>query len=160
MSTYFNATVDLAGYYYQQAASTVADIQAIALKAGGLQADDVLADHATLAAIITAGNVEADFTNYVRKTVSAPTRTVVNATDRTHLGGAAVGTAHTITWSLAGGATNNQLGKIVLMYVPNPGTSTNAEILPLSAHDITATTDGNDLVITFHVDGAIRYRKP
>lgn len=160
MSTHFNATVDLAGYYFQQAASTAADIQVIALKAGGLQADDALADNATLAAILTAGNVEADFTNYVRKTIAAPTRSAVNATDRTHLGGSAVGTAYTLTWTAAGGATNNQLGKVVLLYVPVPGTSPNSDILPLFAHDITATTDGNDLVITFHADGAVRYRKP
>lgn len=160
MSTSFNVSMDRLGWYYDQAANTSADLFVVALKAAGLQADDVLADHDTFAAIIAAGNVEADFTNYNRKTIASPTRTRVNATDRVHLGGAAQGVAYSLSWPNAGGAVNNQLGKVIVLYVPVPGTSTTSDMVPLSAHDITATTDTTELVITFHVDGAIRVRKP
>jgi len=128
VSTSNNSVKGKLQWYYEQARDGAPDLQAVLLKKAGQQADDAFADNTTLAAVITAGNVEADFTgpnggNYARKTIALPTVTVVNATDRLHLGGAAVGSALSITWTAAGGTASNELGRMLICYVPVPGTS-------------------------------------
>lgn len=152
MTTSFNATKDQIGYYVAQAASGTPDIQVVLLQSTGLVADAAMADYGTLADVLAGTSDEATFTNYVRKTLASPTRTVDNTGDRVLLGGAAVGVAHAITWVAAGGAANNTLGKVLFVYAPTSGSADSA-ILPLMATDITATTDGNDLVLTLSTDG-------
>ena len=49
-----------------------------------------------------------------------------------------------VTWSAASGAA---IGAIVVCYVPVTGTSTDSQIIPLVIMEITATPDGNDLIL-------------
>ena len=158
MTTSFNATKDKLGFFVEEAAGSAGDIQLVLLQAADLQADAVIADHATLAALLAA-NDEATFTNYTRKTLATPTRTVDNTGDRVLLGGAAPGTAVQVTWAEAGGAVNNTLGAVVFVYVP-AGAADDTTVLPLMATTISASTDGNDLVLTLHDDGFARVINP
>lgn len=157
MNFTFNAAKGRTAYYFDQAASGTPDVVMRLLVGAGLQTDGVLADYTTMSALLAASNDEATFTGYAAKTLSAPRATIDNALDRVVLDNTA---ATTITWSPAGGAVNNDLRKALICYVPLPGTSTDAQIIPLMAYDIAATTDGNPLVITINSSGLAIVRNP
>jgi hypothetical protein len=146
-------------WYFEQARDGAPDIGALLLITAGLQGDAVLADHASVAALLAASNDEATFTNYTRKTLPAAVVTVDTALDRVLM--TITGTAPIpIQWSNAGGAVNNVLGKIVYYYDPAPGTSTDATRIPLAGADISATTDGTHLVISVGTLGIALARNP
>ena len=154
MTTSFNATKDKIGYYVGEAAAGNGAIGLLLLATA--EAEATLADRATLTTLLgAAGTAEATFTGYVRKTLATPTRTVDNAGDRVLLGGGTVGTPVSVTWVDAGGAVNNSIVKVVFFYEPESSPA-DTNRLPLMATDITATTDGNDLVLTLHADGFAR----
>jgi hypothetical protein len=71
----------------------------------------------TVAALISAGGVRCDFTNYTDKTLASLTSTEDDTNDRANVDAASV------TWTAAGGATNNT---------------------PVAAVIYNATTDTND----------------
>lgn len=103
-----------------------------------VEADATLRDYTTVAAILAAaGNVEADFTNYARKTGLAPTQSVDNDAET-----AAADLADQ-TWASAGGAVNNTTAKAIVYFEES---ASDAGRLPLTYHDFVGTTDGNDLV--------------
>lgn len=160
MSTSFNVSKDKLGWYFEQARDGTPDIKLVLLKSSGLESDATIADHDTLSALLAAANDECDFTNYVRKTLASPTRTVEDSNERVLLGGAAAGVALQVTWTTAGGATNNTIGALVLVYDPTPGAPTDSTMVPLLKHDITATTTGIDFVVTVHADGFVRVKNP
>ena len=109
------------------------------------EADATLEDYDTFAAILVGSNVEADFTNYATKTLAAAD--VSRTTDDT--GNTQYSTVdNDQTWTAAGGATNNTLVKLVICYDP-AGTDVDANLIPLTHHDFSATTDGNDLIADF-----------
>lgn len=160
MSTSFNISRDKIGYYFELARDrpsgfTNAVIGITLLKASGLEADATLADHDNVSVLLAATNDQADFTNFVRKTVfgtggTGITKTVDDSGNRVLLD------LPDQTWVDAGGATNNTLGKVLIYFDPDSTTGADTDLIPLLAHDITATTDGNDLIIRFHADGAAR----
>lgn len=152
----FNVAKGQVAYYFNQAVGTP-DLTMRLLVAAGLQTDDVMADYTNMATLLAASNDEATFTGYAAKTLATPRVTVDNTLNRVVLDNT---TATTVTWSPAGGAVNNVLGKAVICYVPAPGTSTDAQIVPLLAYDIAATTDGNPLVITINTQGLMIIRNP
>lgn len=149
----FNATKDRIGALVLDAQGSGADILVVLLQSAGLQADGVMRDHATLGSLLAA-NAEATFTNYVRKTLASPTRTVDNTLDRVLLGGAPVGTPLALLYTSAGGTTNNTLAKAVFVYAPTA--AADSAILPLMAIPISAATDGNNITLTLHTDGFAR----
>lgn len=111
-----------------------------------VEADATLKDYDTLAAILAGSNTEANFTNYARKTltdsnVSAPSPDDVNDREQASLGG-------DLVYSSAGGATNNSLVKLLVCYDSDTTAGTDSNIIPLTAHDVTITTDGTDLTIS------------
>lgn len=144
-------------YYFDQAAQGAPDLVMRLLVGAGLEGDGVLADYATMSALLAGTNDEATFTGYAAKTLSTPRATVDNTLDRVVCDNT---TNTTVTWSPAGGAVNNDLRKAIVAYVPAPGTSTDAQIIPLLAYDITATTDGNPLVVTINTVGLWLARNP
>jgi len=153
----FNIAKGRIPYYFDQAAAGAPDVVMRLLVAAGLQADATLVDYTTMSALLAASNDEATFTGYAAKTLSAPRSTIDNTTDRVVVDNTAV---TTITWNPAGGAVNNALAKAIICYVPAPGTSTDAQIIPLMAYDISATTDGNPLVVTINSSGLYIVRNP
>lgn len=109
------------------------------------QAQATLIDYDDLATLLAdAGNTEADFTNYARKTltdadIAAP---VTNDTDNR------VETSiPEITWTAAGGATDNTLTVALFCYDSDTTGGTDATIIPLLVHDFAQTTGGGNLSI-------------
>ena len=102
-----------------------------------VQADDTLRDHNDLAAVLAAANTEADFTNYSREVIlnAAWTVTIDDTTNE------ATANFADILWSPAGGATNNNLVKLLVCI----DGANDAARRPVTAHDFVTTTDGNDL---------------
>lgn len=99
--------------------------------AATLEADSVLKDYDTLAAILAA-SLEATNTNYARKTwtdADISAYTVDDANDRTQLS-----LPSPVTWTSV--ASGDVWGKFVIAYKPDTGTSTDAQIVPITAHDI------------------------
>lgn len=107
-------------------------------------ADATLRDLDTLAAVLASGGTaEADFTNYARPTIS-PTVTVDDANDISRV------TAASVTFTSAGGATNNTVAKAVIYEEVAGG---DANCIPLVMLDTVFTTDGNNVTINFNANG-------
>lgn len=118
---------------------------AVLLQSGG-QADNVLIDNDTLADVL-ANNAEAAFTNYSRQVLTNVSVTVDDLTNVVRID------ADDLTWTSAGGATNNTLAKLLICYDPDTTGGNDSEIIPLTAHDVSITTDGSTIIITLHSDG-------
>jgi len=118
------------------------------------QADATLLDYDTLDAILTAGggtaNVEADFTNYARKVL---TNTELSAPTVDDTGNEQYSDMPDQTYTSAGGATNNTLVKALVCYDNDTTGGTDANLIPLTAHDVSVTTDGNNLTLTIPANG-------
>lgn len=113
------------------------------------QADSALIDFDDLDALLAnAGNTEADFTNYTRK-VQSDTEITFGAPDDTNDRYDA--DLPDITWTSAGGASNNSIVKLFIGYDPDTTSGDDTEIIPLTLQDFSATTDGNDLTATINV---------
>lgn len=123
---------------------------AVLLKSAGLESDAALADHDTLAALLAASSDEADFTGYSRRTLANVTISVDDVNDRVDID------ADDLSWNPAGGAANNTLGKLVVCYDPDTTGGTDADLIPLTAHDVSVTTDGSTLTIAFPAGGFAR----
>ena len=61
-----------------------------------------------------------------------------------------------ITWTGAGGATNNTTAKLVLCYDSDTTSGTDANIIPLCHYDFVETTDGTDLTAQVNTSGYFR----
>lgn len=145
----FNAVKGKIAYYAGLPATNDALI-VVLLKSTGLETDSTLKDYDDLASLLAGTSDEADFTNYARKTGASVTVTVDDSNDRVDMDLA------DITWSTAGGASNNTLGKMLVCYDPDTTGGTDSSVIPLSAHDFTATTDGSDLVAQIATAGFAR----
>lgn len=163
MSTAFNISKHKLGIYFEQARDRPAGFTNAAiiihlLKATGLEAEATMRDHDTVALLLAASSDEADFTNYTRKTVfgSGGTGITITIDDS---GDAVLLDLPDQTWVDAGGnpvVTNNTLGKLLISFDGDTTAGTDANLIPLLAHDLSATTDGNDLIVRFNTLGAAR----
>lgn len=115
----------------------------VLLKSAGLEADDTLNNHDDLAAILAAANDECDFTNYARKVLTDSDLAAVPAPDDTN--NRVDLDIPDLTWTSAGGATNNTIGKLLICYDPDTTTGTDSTITPVTYHDFVYTTTGVDL---------------
>lgn len=116
------------------------------LSANETEAD--LIDHDALDVLIAAaGNTEAGFTNYARKTGLTGSITVDDSNDRVDVD------FPDQTWSSAGNGTNETLTKLITAYEESAADSGR---IPLTHHDFTPTTDGSDLTAQFNAAGFYR----
>lgn len=145
----FNIAKGRAAYYATLPATNDA-LLVVLLKATGLEADDTLNNYDDLAALLAAANDEADFTNYSRKTLASVTLTVDDTNNR------ADADAADFTYTAAGGATNNSVGKALIVYDPDTTGGTDSSIIPLTYHDCVFTTDGTDQLIQLAAAGFYR----
>lgn len=145
----FNIAKGKAGYYATLPAANDALI-VVLIKSSGLEADDTLNNYDDLAALLAAANDEADFTNYARKTITSVTNTVDDTNNRLDSDFADQ------TWTSAGGASNNTLGKLLVCYDPDTTAGTDSTVIPLTYHDFSATTDGSDLTAVVATAGFYR----
>ncbi|MEV4000992.1 hypothetical protein [Actinomadura sp. NPDC049753] len=145
----FNIVKGKLAYYASLPAANDALI-AVLLKSTGLEADSVLKDYDNLQTLLAASNDEATFTNYTRKTLTGVTAAVDDTNDRVDVD------ADDLSWATAGGAANNTLSKLLICYDPDTTGGTDADLIPLTAHDISVTTDGTTLNIAFPSGGFYR----
>ena len=123
-----------------------ANLGMILLRANETEAD--LIDHDNLSVLIgAAGNTEADFTNYARKTGLTGTITVDDTNNRVDID------VPDQTWASAGGAANNTLTKLVVYY---ENSASDAGRVPLTHHDFAITTDGSDVTAVINASGFYR----
>ncbi|WP_141579653.1 hypothetical protein [Actinomadura sp. WMMA1423] len=145
----FNIVKGRMAYYAALPAANDALI-AVLLKSSGLEADGALKDYDNLSVLLAGTTDEATFTNYARKTLTSVTATVDDTNDRVDVD------ADDLSWATAGGASNNTLGKLLICYDPDTTGGTDADLIPLTAHDISVTTDGTTLNIAFPSGGFYR----
>jgi hypothetical protein len=132
----FNIAKGKIAYYASLPASADALI-AIPIEASGVEADSVLVDYDTVAALLAGATNEQSTMG--RKTLASVSVTVDDTNDRVNLD------CLDITWS---GATGNPISDILICYDPDTGTGTDADLIPLSWHDFAATPDGTDITAT------------
>jgi mannitol-1-phosphate/altronate dehydrogenase len=123
----------------------------VLIVASGLEADDTLNNHDNLSVLLASTNDEATFTNYARKVVSASITTTVDDTNnRVDID------MPDLTWTSAGGGTNNSISKLLVCYDNDTTAGTDTSIVPLTYHDFVVTTDGSDLTAQVATAGFYR----
>jgi hypothetical protein len=110
---------------------------AVPLEATGLVTDATMRDYDDLAALLAGASNEQ--TTMGRKTLASVTVTIDDANDRVAIDCA------DITWTAA---TGNAVGAVVICYDPDTTTGTDADLVPLTKHDVTLTPDGNNFSLT------------
>lgn len=145
----FNIAKGKAGYYSTLPAANDALI-VVLVKSAGIEADAALKDYDTLSALLAAANDEADATNYARKTAAGVTSTVDDTNERLDVD------FTDVTWTALGGASNNTLAKLLVCYDPDTTGGTDADLIPLTAHDFSITTDGSDVTAVVAAAGYYR----
>ncbi len=122
----------------------------VLLVGGGLEADDTLNNYDDLAALLAATNDEATATNYVRKALTTAAITIDDVNNRVDVD------IVDITWTALGGTTNNAIAKLLVCYDGDTAAGTDANIIPLTAHDFVVTTDGTDVTAVINAAGFFR----
>jgi hypothetical protein len=124
----------------------------VALKAAGLESDDALKDHDTLASILAAANDEATNTGYARIVLDQSDGITVNIDDTNDRVWVDFPDQ---TWSsvqTAGGAW----GAVLVCYDPDTTGGTDTTIIPLTKHDFAVTPDGRDIDAEVDMAGFFR----
>ena len=97
----------------------------VLLKNAGLEADAVLKDYPTLAAILAATNDECDFTGYARRTLAG-----VSVAPNFGADSQSTDANDPASYTNTGGAPQVG-GAAIVVYVPDVGVSTDAQMVPL-----------------------------
>lgn len=118
------------------------------------EADATLEDYDDLNALLgAAGNTEADFTNYARKILTDADITDDAPDDTNNWQQASISTQ---TFSAAGGTLDNTLVKAIICYDDDSTGGNDTNLVPLTYHQFTPTTNGNDLVLQIDPNGTSR----
>lgn len=126
----FNRALGMISYYASLPAANDG-LVLIALESSGLEADSVLRDKDDFAAVVAGSTNEQ--TTVGRKPLTGVTVTVDDTNDRVALDAA------DITWTAP---TGNPVGAFVICYDPDTTTGTDADLIPLTKHDLAWTPDG------------------
>lgn len=139
----FNISKGAVAEKYRDAAAN-----GLVLLLSAAEADAALIDHDDVGAMLgAAGNTEAAFTNYVRKTGITGTITVDDTNERVDVD------MPDQTWTSAGNGSNETLAKLITGYDEG---GTEATRIPSTHHDFSPTTDGSDLTAQFAASGFYR----
>lgn len=144
----FNIAKGKIRYYAELPAANDA-LLVVLLKSTGLDADDTLNNYHDLGALL-AVNHECDFTNYARQTLASVSVSEDDTNNWVNL------SASNFTYTAAGGATNNTVGKLLIAYDPDTTSGTDSSVIPLTYHDCSFTTDGTDVTIQLASSGWAR----
>lgn len=130
--------------HYASLPGTSDGLVAILLESSGIDDDDTLRAYDTVEALLAGGSTEQ--TTMGRKTLANVTVTVDDDSNE------ASWTADNLTYTAASG---NAVGKLVVAYDPDTGTGTgdDGDLIPLTAHDLDLTPDGNSVEIQVDSDG-------
>lgn len=119
------------------------------------EADATLENYDNLNALLGApGNDEADFTNYTPRKELTDANITASSPDDTNNWQQV--TIPNQTWSSAGGTLDNALVKVIICYDNDNATGNDTNLIPLTHHDFTPTTNGNDLVLQIDANGYFR----
>ena len=119
------------------------------------EADATLIDYDDLGALLgAAGNTEATFTNYVRKTITDAELAALPAPDDSN--NRFDVDMPDVVWTSAGNGANDTLVKLLVCYDSDTAGGTDANILPVAHYDFAVTTDSNDLTAEFDAAGFFR----
>jgi hypothetical protein len=132
----FNQALGRVSYYASLPAANDA-LVLVPLEATGLVADSTMRDYDTLADLLAGASNEQ--TTAGRKTLGTVAVTVNDTSDRVEADAADV------TWTAP---TGNAVGAVVICYDPDTTTGTDADLIPLTKHDVTWTPDGNNFTLT------------
>jgi hypothetical protein len=134
------------GAFAEKIRDTAANTHIILLETGQTETD--LVDHEDIAALLAAAPIEANFTNYGRKTdIAGESLTVDHGNERVDYD------IPDQTWTSAGNGLNESLVKLLSAYEESAG---DANLIPMSHHDFVVTTDGSDLTAQINAAGLIR----
>ncbi|MCX5522168.1 hypothetical protein OG342_04705 [Streptomyces bobili] len=109
----------------------------VPLESSGLVADATMRDYDTLSDLLAGASNEQ--TTVGRKTLASAAVTVNDTSDRVEVDAADV------TWTAP---TGNAVGAVVICYDPDTTGGTDADLIPLTKHDVTWTPDGNNFSLT------------
>lgn len=107
---------------------------AVPIETTGIETDAVLKDYNDLAAILAAASNEQ--TTMGRKTLAGVTVTVDDTNDRVDID------CTDPVWTAA---TGNAVSKLIVCYDPDTTVGTDADLVPVSAHDFVVTPNGSDI---------------
>jgi hypothetical protein len=123
--------------YYASLPAANDGLVAVPIEATGIVSDATMRDYTDLATLLAGASNEQ--TTMGRKALVSVTVTIDQTNDRVDVD------CTDITWS---GATGNAVAAIVICYDPDTTTGTDADLIPLTKHDYSATPDGTDLIAT------------
>lgn len=144
----FNTSKGRVAYYASLPAANDALVMVLC-KATGLATDIVLRDLTDLGTILAGSTDEATFTNYTRQVLTTVTVTVDNTNDIVNID------CDDVTYTNAGGASNNTMGKALICYDPDTTTGTDSSVVPIAAYSYDGTTDGSTIVLTMPTNGPL-----
>lgn len=123
----------------------------VAIKTSGLEADDTLNNYDDLSALLAAANDEATNSGYARKvlTSSDVTLTIDDTNNRLDVD------ITDQTWT-AVQTTGGAWSKLLICYDPDSTGGTDADLIPLTAHDFSVTPDGSDITAVINAAGFFR----
>lgn len=117
----------------------------VPIETTNIEADSTLKDYDDLSALLAGSSNEQ--TTIGRKSVTSATITVDDTNDRVDIDVA----DQTYT-----GPTGNPVGKFLWCYDSDTGAGTDANIVPMTAHAVSWTPDGNDANIVINAAGIFR----
>ncbi|MEU1141782.1 hypothetical protein ABZ392_33740 [Streptomyces sp. NPDC005885] len=132
----FNIALGRLAYYASLPATNDALIM-VPIETTGIVADSVMRDYDDLGTLLAGASNEQ--TTMGRKTLASVTSAVDDTNDRWNMDAADV------TWTAAAG---NAISAVVICYDPDTTTGTDADLVPLTKHDVTMTPDGSDFTLT------------
>ncbi|MGH3942502.1 MAG: hypothetical protein ACRDTG_28540 [Pseudonocardiaceae bacterium] len=137
----FNVSKGILRHYAAQAGVGNAALIALALATSGLESDAVLMDKDTIADVVAGTTNEVTNTNYTRKVITSGVQITVDDTNnRVDLD------FGDLSWPDI--ATGDSWAKIIIAYDPDTTAGTDANLIPISAHDYVMTPDGSTLQAT------------
>lgn len=117
----------------------------VPIETTGIEADDTLNNYDTLSDLLAAANNEQ--TTVGRKTITSTTITVDDTNNLVDID---------IADQTYTAATGNAIGKILVCYDTDTTGGDDTNIVPLTAHAVSITPDGNDVLLQINAAGFFR----
>ncbi|MFE7073802.1 hypothetical protein ACFU96_27315 [Streptomyces sp. NPDC057620] len=132
----FNIALGRLAYYAALPATNDALIM-VPIETSGIVNDATMRDYDDLGTLLAGASNEQ--TTMGRKTLASVTSAVDDTNDRWNMDAADV------TWTAAAG---NAISAVVICYDPDTTGGTDADLIPLTKHDVVMTPDGSDFTLT------------
>ena len=134
---------------------SMSGIVAIALAASGLEADDVLRDADTFAALVSGTTNEATNTGIGRK-VLTDTELASYAPILDDSGNTNAVDYPDLVWATVANDGTGPIGKLVFCYDPDTTGGADTALEPLSCHDFVVTPNGGQITAQMNASGVAR----